>query len=46
MPGRFDGFENQIGYARHGGNYHDNPITLCRIANNSGALAEPLRIAN
>src|SRR6476646_1154195 len=44
MPGRFNGFKNQVGYARHGGNHHHDPVMLCRLANDGGALAEPLGI--
>src|SRR5579859_7484491 len=45
MPGRFNGPKNQVGYARHGGNYHHDPVMFCRLANNGGALAKPLRIS-
>src|SRR3954447_7432055 len=44
IPGRFNSFENQVGHTRHGGNYHYDPVMLCRFADDGGTLAEPIRI--
>src|SRR5579864_1853478 len=44
VPGCFNGFENQVGHTCHGGNHHHDPVMLCRIANDGGALAKPLGI--
>jgi hypothetical protein len=46
VPRCFNGFKNKIGNACHGGNYHHDPVMLGSVANDCGALAEPLGISH
>src|SRR6478609_1430540 len=46
VPGRLNGFENEVGYARHGRNHNHNPVMPGRLANDCGTLAEPLRVSH
>src|SRR5438270_12379705 len=44
-PCCFNSFKNEIGCTRHRGNHHHNPVMFGSIADDGGALAEPLRIS-
>src|ERR1041385_5202368 len=44
MPRRGNCFKDQVGHARHGGNYNNNPVMPRRFSNDCGTLAEALRV--
>src|SRR5258708_7894947 len=46
MPRCVNGLKDQVGHARHGGNYNNNPVMPGRFADDCSTLTEPLRISH